>query len=56
MMLAEIISWPEALVSIFGIIAFASFWIGSWPWEGIINIHKHYYNTRKKKSDPEDDE
>lgn len=50
-MLAEIVSWPEALVSIVGIIAFASFWIGNWPWQGVINIHKHYHNPRKKKTE-----
>lgn len=56
-MLAEIVSWPSAVVSIVGILAFASFWIGEWPWKGIINIHKHYHNTpRKKKVVVEEDE
>jgi len=55
-MFAEIVSWPSAMVSIVGIIAFASWMIGGWPWENIINIHKHYHNTPRKKKVVEEDE
>lgn len=46
-MLAEItVGWPDACISIVGIIAVASFFVGSWPWEGI--IHKTYICKCKK--------
>lgn len=57
MMLAEIITgWPEAFSYSVGAICVASFFIGNWPWQGVINIHKHYHNTRKKKGETEDTE
>lgn len=40
-MLAEIVSWPEAVVSVVGILGFVAFFNGQWPWEGIIVRHYH---------------
>jgi hypothetical protein len=47
-------NWPTAICTIVGTIAFASFFIGKWPTEGIVNLNcqcKH-----KTNDDYEDEE
>jgi len=51
-------SWPDAIIWIVITICVASFWMGGWPWEGI--IHKTYICKCKKncpcKEHDEDEE
>ena len=50
-MLAEITNWPDAVLGSVTIISIASaFFIGSWPWQGI--IHRTYTCKCKSKNCP----
>jgi hypothetical protein len=47
---AGLTGWPLAFAVVGLAVCFVSLFIG-WPWEGIVNIHRHYHNYKKDKDD-----
>jgi hypothetical protein len=54
MMLAEVVTWPEAVLGCVGFICFASFWMDRWPWQ---KVEVHYdCDCKCKECRPDEDE